>query len=359
MNKVLPKYTSAFTDAHGIRRIRFRRTGWETRYVHAEPGTPEFTAAYREWEAEGRKEIAKDLAKPGSFDDLIERFYRSKHWQDIKETTQYTYRGEIERFRAKYGGRSASKMTAKHVGNLIAQMSGTPSAANNLRKRLGQLFKFSIQLGWRTDNPASVVSGIRVKSQGYPTWQEEHIAQFEAHWPRGTKQRLAFDLALYTAQRRSDVRIMGPQHVRDGAIAVKQLKTGRPMMIPIHPELAASIASMPVAHLAFITTEAGALFSPKSFGMWFAKQAKAAGLVGYSMHGLRKAASRRMAETGLTNQEIKAITGHVTDSEVARYTREAEQALIARRAMAKMSQVVWLRGGDSDLATASQDVENK
>ena len=130
---------------------------------------------------------------------------------------------------------------------------------------------------------------------------------------------------------------MGPQHVTNGSIRVKQLKTDKELVIPIHPRLAESILATKTGHLAFVTSMKGAPFSTKSFGMWFTKHCKAAGLVGYSMHGLRKAASRRMAEAGLSNQQIKAITGHVTDSEVARYTREAEQVLIAKSAMNVMS----------------------
>lgn len=356
MNRVLPKYASEFPDRHGKSRIRLRRTGWQTVYVKAEPGTPEFTEAYRQWEKTGKIVVGQSAVKPGSFDDLIARFYRSKEWAGIKETTQYTYRGELERFRAAYGARSAITMSARHVANLITRMASTPSAANNLRKRLGQLFRLAIELGWRTDNPAKSVAGIRVKSEGFRTWQEEQIAQFEAHWKIGTVQRLAFDLALYTAQRRSDVRIMGPQHVNGGAIRVKQLKTGKDMLIPIHPRLAESIAAGPTGHLAFVVSAKGAPFSTKSFGMWFARQCKAAGLEGYSMHGLRKAASRRMAEAGLSNQQIKAITGHVTDSEVARYTREAEQALIARKAMAAM---VLATPPNPDLANLAQGSANK
>lgn len=37
-------------------------------------------------------------------------------------------------------------------------------------------------------------------------------------------------------------------------------------------------------------------------------------------HGLRKAASRRFAEAGCSNKQIKSWTGHKTDSEVSRYT---------------------------------------
>lgn len=337
VNVALPSYASAYTDRHGKQRIRLRRTGWPSLQIHHAPGTAEFTEVYHRWLETGRKEIAADKPAPGSFDDLIARFYRSKEWKQLKETTRYTYRGELERFRAKYGDRSASTMTTRHVAKLVSNMANTPSAANNLRKRLGQLFRLAIELGWRTDNPAKSVAGLRIRSKGFATWQEEQIAQFEAHWPVGAVQRLAFDLALHTAQRRSDVRVMGPQHVSGGSIRVKQLKTDKELVIPMHPRLIESILATKTGHLAFVTSAKGAPFSTKSFGMWFAKQCRAAGLVGYSMHGLRKAASRRMAEAGLTNQEIKAITGHVTDSEVARYTREAEQVTIAKRAMKVMS----------------------
>jgi len=355
VNTALPRYASAYHDRHGKQRIRLRRTGWPTLQVLAAPGTPEFTEAYHRWLDHGRIETGAARIAPGTFDDLIARFYRSKEWAQIKETTRVTYRGELERFRAKYGDRSASTMTARHVANLINKMAATPSAANNLRKRLGQLFRLAIELGWRTDNPAKSVAGLRIRSKGFATWQEEQIAQFEAHWKVGTVQRLAFDLALHTAQRRSDVRVMGPQHVTNGSIRVKQLKTEKELVIPMHPRLIESILATKTGHLAFITSAKGAPFSTKSFGMWFAKQCRAAGLTGYSMHGLRKAASRRMAEAGLTNQEIKAITGHVTDSEVARYTREAEQITIAQRAMKVMS---LANLPNPDLANQSQVAEN-
>ncbi|WP_169793741.1 tyrosine-type recombinase/integrase [Novosphingobium fuchskuhlense] len=355
MNVTLPRYASAYRDRHGKQRIRLRRTGWPTLQVQHAPGTAEFTETYHQWLDHGRIEVGASKIVPGSFDDLIARFYRSKEWAQIKETTRYTYRGELERFRAKYGERSANTMTARHVANLINKMAATPSAANNLRKRLGQLFRFAIEMGWRTDNPAKSVAGLRIRSKGFATWQEEQIAQFEEHWAVGTVQRLAFDLALYTAQRRSDVRVMGPQHVAGGSIRVRQLKTDKELVIPMHPRLIESILATKTGHLAFVTSAKGAPFSTKSFGMWFAKQCRAAGLVGYSMHGLRKAASRRMAEAGLTNQEIKAITGHVTDSEVARYTREAEQVLIAKRAMKVMS---LANLSNSDLAHLPQGTEN-
>ena len=355
VSKALPLYASAFADRHGKQRIRLRRKGWTTAYVHATPGSAEFTEAYHRWLKDGRLDIGADKIKPGSFDDLITRFYRSKDWTALKPTTRETYRGILERFRAKYGDRQVATMTARHVSNLVGKMAETPAAANNLRKRLNQIFNYAIVQGWRADNPAAAVRGIRQTGDGFATWQEAQIAQFEAHWAIGTMPRLAFDLALYTAQRRSDIRLMGPQHVENGMIRVRQIKTGEPMRIPIHPNLAKSIAATRTGHLAFLVTEKGAPFAEDGFGMWFMRRCREAGINGYSMHGLRKAASRRMAEAGLSNQLIKSITGHRTDAEVSRYTREAEQARMAKMAMTQMAKA---NQSETGMANPVEGIEN-
>ena len=54
-----------------------------------------------------------------------------------------------------------------------------------------------------------------------------------------------------------------------------------------------------------------------------------------SAHGLRKAAARRLAEAGCTAHEIGAITGHISLSELVRYTRAADQRRLAEAALAK------------------------
>ena len=55
-----------------------------------------------------------------------------------------------------------------------------------------------------------------------------------------------------------------------------------------------------------------------------------------SFHGLRKAASRRLAEHGCTPHEIAAITGHVTLKEIERHTKAAERKVMARSAFKKL-----------------------
>ncbi len=57
----------------------------------------------------------------------------------------------------------------------------------------------------------------------------------------------------------------------------------------------------------------------------------------YREEWLRKTAAIRMAEAGATNAEIKAWTGHKTDSEVARDIKAANKARLADAAAAKMA----------------------
>jgi integrase len=54
----------------------------------------------------------------------------------------------------------------------------------------------------------------------------------------------------------------------------------------------------------------------------------------YSAHGLRKAGCRRLAEAGCSANEIAAWSGQSL-REVERYTRAADQARLARNAMAR------------------------
>lgn len=350
VNKALPKYASAFRDRHGHKRVRLRRTGWTTCYVQSDLATPQFTVEYEDWLENGKIQIGEKRVRKGSFDDLIARYYKTQEFAELKPITQRTYRGEIEKFRKEYGERMVATIQAKHIAVLLKRLATSPAKGNNLRKRLRTLFNLAILEGMRGDNPAMAVAALKSKKKGgYPAWQEEQIAKFEAYHKVGTMERLAFDLALYTAQRISDVRVMGPQHIQNGKLRVKQFKTEKLLKLPILPALHRSIDAAPSGQMAFVVSSKGAPYAEGSFGNWFRKACRKAGCDGYSMHGLRKSASRRMAEGGLSNQLIKSVTGHVTDSEVSRYTEAADQERMAEIAMPSLA-----ISQNSDLATPSQ-----
>jgi integrase len=193
----------------------------------------------------------------------------------------------------------------------------------------------AVEVEFRKDDPTRDVKAIKVKSEGFHSWSEAEIEQFEARHPIGTNARLAFALLLFTGQRRSDVVVMGRQHVRDGYIHVRQQKTGIELDIPIMPELQAIIGDTSKDNLTFLVTQFGRPFTVAGFGNWFRARCNEAGLPHCSAHGLRKAASRRLAELGCTVHEVAAITGHASLREVQRYTKGADQRRLATSAIAK------------------------
>lgn len=206
------------------------------------------------------------------------------------------------------------------------------TAANMLRKRLRALMQFAIRQGLTDKNPVTATRPFKIDGDGFHTWTEDEISAYEARHPIGTMARLTFDLLLWTGQRGGDIRTLGPGHVQRKRITLKQEKTGAHVSLPILPPLAASILATPSKALVFILTDYGKPFSRAGFGNKFREWCDQAGLTGCSAHGLRKAAARRFAEAGCSNQQIKSWTGHTTDREVARYTKAADQQMLSDEA---------------------------
>ncbi len=231
---------------------------------------------------------------------------------------------------AEHGNKPVARLERRHVREIVAKKAATPAAANNLLHMIRTLMRFAVEEEWRRDDPTVGVKSIHIKSDGFHTWNEEEIRAFEEYWPIGTRQRLAFALLLYTAQRSGDVRLMGRQHIQNGKIRVQQTKTGASLLIPIHQALQAVLDKHSLSHMTLVTTARGEPYTRKGFGNWFSDACRAAGLPkGCSAHGLRKAACRRLAEAGCSANTIASISGHKTLKEVSRYTKAADQELLA------------------------------
>lgn len=330
------RYVHRFKDRHGHLRHYFRRAGSRVA-LPGLPGSAEFMAAYQAALAEAPPPVAANRTAPGSVDALAIAYYRSAEFSVLAEMTRRTYRNVLDGLRQEHGHRPVVGLQPEHVRRLVAAKAEKPAAANALLKMLRILCRFAVAEGWRKDDPTRDVRRVRHKSEGFRAWQESDIAAFEAHHASGSRARLALALLLYTGQRPGDVARMGRQHVRNGRVNIRQAKTGTELSIPVHPELAAALATAPAGHLTFLVTKDGAGFTPKGFGNWFGECAWAAGVAeGCTAHGLRKAAARRLAEAGCTVHEIAAVTGHKSLREVERYTKGAEQARLADGAMARI-----------------------
>lgn len=336
-----PKFVQGFIDRNGHSRFYFRRPGFKRVALPGLPWTPTFMAAYEA--AMAGQHATPTRGKPGSLAALATSYFASAAYRQLKASSQSTYNNAIARLcKAKdkhgteLGTLSAATMRRDHVVALMAAQAGKPESANQVRKVLRAMMRHAVEVGIRADDPTRDVKAIRIKGNtGFHSWTEPEIARFEAYFIVGTKARLAQALLLYTGQRRSDVVGMGRQHDKDGAIHVRQVKTGTELVIPIHSTLRKIIDATPSEHLIFLTTQYGKPFTPAGFGNWFSERCNEAGLPHCSAHGLRKAAARRLAEAGCTTHEIAAITGHASLREIERYTKAAEQKRLAVAAMNK------------------------
>jgi integrase len=224
----------------------------------------------------------------------------------------------------------------RHISEIMGAMANTPEAANNLLKVLRVLLGYAVSQEMIDGNPAVGVKRYRSRGEGIEPWTEAAVAQYQARHPIDTGAGMALELFVQTMQRRSDVIRMGWQHMivdEEGlpAIRVRQEKTDRPLVLPIHPQLEAALVAVPRTNLTFLMTERGAPFTPAGFGNWFRKQCDLAGLPNLSAHGLRKFALTRAANLGATHEQLKAFGGHRSDSALAPYLRTANQQRLARQ----------------------------
>lgn len=331
------RHVDRFLDRHGRARFYFRRGKGPRRALPGLPGSPEFMEAYQAAigspSAPSKPPVPRSA--PGTFNCLALGYFASTEFLRLRTHTQHVYRLVIERFLLEHGHRPVAGMKRSDVKRLIAQKSGTPGAANDLLKKLRALMKFALDEEWRADDPT-----LRVKTfpEGeFHSWTDEEIAQFEAHWSVGTRARLAFALLLYTGQRKSDVARMAWGDVAGTSIRVVQGKTGAKLTIPLHTHLQGILIATKREHVAILTTMFGRPFSSAGFGNWLADIIGQAGLPDRCVtHGLRTAAARRLAEAGCTEKQIAAVTGHKTLREIARYTKAADQELLAEQAIAKL-----------------------
>src|ERR1051325_6065395 len=285
--RMLPKYVTSFTDNRGKLRYRFRRTGQKTHYFQSPLGSPEFMAEYQAClDTLDQPRACTEHCVPGTIDDLASQFYQSTAFNRGKPITRQKARSILDAFRdgewhsKRIGGLTVRGVEFTHLDRIIAAKAETHRfAAHNLRKQLKRLFGYAVKLKLRSDNPAMLTDPVDTRTDGFHTWTEEEIAQYQAHHKLGTKARLALELFLWTAKRRADGVQLGRQHIRDGCFYGTDAKTGKPSWIPVAPQLQHAIDAMPPHdHLSFLVSERGRPFSAKSFGNRMRKWCNEAGL---------------------------------------------------------------------------------
>lgn len=334
MPRPRPPHLHSELTRHG-KRVWYVRIGKGPRTrIACAYGSPEFKAAYDAAIA-GEVPVKPGKARTGSLRWLLERYRDSSAWAALSLATRRQRENIFRGVTESAGGEPFVEIDRSTIVEGRDRRKATPAQARHFVVAMRGLFQWALEAGLVDSDPTTGVKSPRPKTDGHHVWTQGECEAFEKKWPLGTRERLAYDVLLYTGLRRGDAAALGRQHVRNGVITLRTQKTGKPVIIPVLPPLAASIAAAPTGDLAFIAGPSGRPYTKESFGNWFREACKTAGVPG-TAHGLRKAGATRAAENGATEAELDAIFGWEGGRMSAVYTRQASREKLAKQAAGKL-----------------------
>lgn len=278
-----------------------------------------YCAEHARWQ-----ESPPDTATPqsGTFAWAVDMYCASPEWAKLREGTRKSRAPILRSYVAREGARPLSAITREDPERGLYAKGGH-GAVNHL-KALKPVFAYAHRMRIIPTDPARGVHLDRPATEGFATASAEEIALFQDRWAVGTKERLVFDLALYTGAARADLVRLGRANIDGGLLSFNRQKTGVFAQVPLTPELRAVIARTPHIAPAFVLTSKGRPFTAAGLGNFFADAAETAGMTA-RLHGLRKAFCVYWAEKLVSTHQIAAMAGHLRLSEVELYTRAADR----------------------------------
>jgi integrase len=293
------------------------------------------TKAYQQAEEENRRLDAWRKGTPltsgpryrqDSLCALDESFQRSDEFRQMKERTKRDY---LYNIKAALGLAGDMPVTSLSKGLILdwhqvqRDIRG-PAAARNSAVALRRLLSFGVNRDWLPINPALALR-LRTPRGVDRVWttaeRESFIQQAQADgWP---SMALAAMLGWCLGQRPADLRTLAWSAYDGRTIKLRQQKTGRSMTIPILPELKCLLDAAPRTAVQIVISERTERpYGESDFQHRFAKIRTAAGLPNDLQFRLfRHTLATALGSAGCTDDQIRAITGHLTRGVVARYVQ--------------------------------------
>ena len=197
-------------DRHGRERWLLRVPGRKAVTINGRYGSPEFAENYRAALAPVEKK-GIGVPRQGTIAALARAYLASAHFAGLASETRRHKRRAIETFAKDYGDYPVDGLQSKHVRKVIE---GSPGRARTLLGAISALMTYAVDMGWRDENPCRGVKRPKLSKDGWHSWTDEEIATYRARHNNGTMARLALELALCSIQRRSDLVLLGRQHVQ-------------------------------------------------------------------------------------------------------------------------------------------------
>ena len=271
--------------------------------------------------------------REGTFGALAATYVKSAAYTDLKPNSQRTFDRYLTRLVAAYGDAPLIELTPEDIQvRVMDANSDTPAAADMMLSILRVLYKFGKKRNRSLEDWTAGIDQFNKHVDRKP-WPADLLAVALEH--EDPQFRMAITLALYTGQRPGDVCAMTWNAVQGGVARVKQQKTGTPLEIPLHPDLAAALASHPRAsdHLFILSNSRGGPLTAQLFNRWCYLFNIEHGVEGFTPHGLRKNATNELFNAGCNPAEVAAVTGHKSLRMLEHYGKGRSQSGLAKVAI--------------------------
>lgn len=280
----------------------------------------------------GHRTRRANAATQLSLTGLIDLFQASDKFSKLAASTRSLYELYHRVLIDKLGTAPAQLVERKDIVLLLDKMADRPGAANMVQRAGSAAYSWARRRGHVTNDPFADIEEMATGE--HQPWPEEVLAKALAS--DDDFVRLCVHLLYYTAQRIGDVAALTWRDIVGDTIVMTQKKTGKPLDIPIHAELAKELARHPRSLSTIIP---GVPTEGKNNKIRLAIQAVCAP-VKVVPHGLRKNAVNSLLEAGCSTGETAAISGQSL-AMVEYYAKQRSQKKLGKAAMLK-----WQRHSD-------------
>lgn len=300
-------HTTRATLADGTKRVYHYAWKGGPR-INAEPGTPEFWAAYNKIVASRAEHTV------GRLGDIIDEYLVSGEFKTVSTSHQRALRSYLELIRKQFGTMPLQVIEDRRVRGDFRKWRdkfvATPRKADYAWTTLSRLMTFAIDRGHISVNPCTGAGRLYEADRADKIWGPAELrALLEA---ASAPLQQALMLALWTGQRQGDLLRLTWAAYDGRVIRLKQSKGKSRVPVPVGAPIRDMLDAMLAERKAvtILTNTKGQPWTSDGFRTSWDKAYKKAGIVDLHFHDLRGTAVTRLALAGATVPEIASITGH-------------------------------------------------
>jgi integrase len=289
------------------------------------------TAAFFTELAKIEKKLSRSEALPGTLGLLFTSYRGSPVYSDLAPATQRGYARMMNLLKP-LNDMPLVELTSPFIARLRDRMADQHGRrqANYVMAVISVACEHGKEHGIVQDNPVKGVKRIK-RARGAPAanrpWSIPECRTVLAEVP--DQLRLPVALAMFTGLRKGDVLALTKGAIRDGKIWRRTNKTVHEVSLPIHPDLAALLATARQHDaITLAATTAGTPWTESGFNSSFIKaiaRLKRDGRIGEGLtfHGLRHTVGTLLVEAGYDLDTVRRWLGQKTLAMAIHYSETA------------------------------------